>query len=48
MKTRNILSIDPYIGINSNIYQKITVTKIPIPWVRVDTIKNILKKINEK
>jgi len=44
MKTRNILSIDPYDLLN----QKITITKMPITWVRIETIKNIKKLINEK
>jgi len=44
MKTRNILSIDPYV-IDSKI---ITITKMPITWIRIETIKNILRKLNEK
>lgn len=45
MKIRSILSIDPYSKDFAN--PIVTITQIPINWIRVETIKKI-KKLNEK
>jgi hypothetical protein len=51
MKTKNTLSIDVYINPKSKLeYIDIPITITPLPkiFTRVETIKKILKLINEK